>query len=74
MNNKVLIFALFIIILYFLKVPFVVTSINGILLPITTAWNYIIDALSNIRVRHPWVWIALFFILWYSMIPPKVNN
>ena len=74
MNNKFYILVLFIIMLYYLKVPFVVTSINGVLVPITTAWNYLIDVGSNIRERHPWIWMSLFVLLWYSMIPPKDYN
>lgn len=74
MNNKLLIFVLFIIVLYFLKVPSIVTFINGILVVVFNAWNYIIDVISNIRERHPWLWIGLFFLLWYSMIPEKVST
>lgn len=73
MNNKFYILVLFIVLLYFLKVPSVVTFINGILVVVFNAWNYLIDVMSNIRDRHPWVWIALFFVLWYTMIPEKVT-
>lgn len=70
MNRNALIIILFIIILYYLKVPTVVTTINGLLVPLTTVWNYLIDVGTNVRERHPWIWISLFFILWYTMIPP----
>lgn len=73
MNNKLLIIVLFAVILYYLKVPSVVTFINGNLIVLITAWNYVVDVLSNVRDRHPWIWISIFFILLYTMVPVKVK-
>lgn len=53
----------FIALLYFLKAPNVVHFVNGILDYIATNWNFLIDVMMNVRDRHPWVWIALPFIL-----------
>ena len=74
MNNKLYIAVLFIAALYILKVPSVVSFINGILIVVFNAWNYIVDVISNVRERHPWLWIAIFFALWYTMIPPKAYS
>ena len=58
-----------VVILYYLKVPAVVSSVNGILAPLTTAWNYTADVALNLRVRHPWIWMSLPFFLMLLLSP-----
>jgi hypothetical protein len=59
----------FVIVLYYLKVPVVVSTVNGILTPLTTTWNYLIDVALNLRERHPFIWMSLPFFLMLLMSP-----
>lgn len=59
----------FVVVLYYLKVPAVVKSVNGILTPVTIAWNYLADVGLNLKERHPWIWMSLPFFLMLLMSP-----
>lgn len=68
MNRLWYVFAL-VIILYYLKVPSIVSFIDGILVVVANVWNFTLDSMMNIRDRHPWIWISLPFLLLVIMSP-----
>ena len=59
----------FIVLLYYLKVPMVVTFIDGNLKVVFTAWNYLLDVFMNVKLRHPWEWMSLPLWLFLLMSP-----
>lgn len=71
--RTVLTIALTIAILYFIKVPGVVHFVDNILRPVFTTTNYIIDVMTHIRERHPYIYMSLFFILLFLMRPKDYN-
>jgi hypothetical protein len=68
--NKLFYFTLFIALLYVIKVQFVVTFINDNMRVAITVWNYLVEASTTLRERHPFVFLSLFFIVFITLIPP----
>lgn len=67
--KPILTIAAVILILYFLKVPGVVTFVNNLTAPLLTFTNYAIDVGTHIRERHPFVYIGMWFLLLFLMRP-----
>lgn len=67
--KTILSIALIIVILYAIKVPGVVATVNQNIQVAITIWNYTIDVIINLRDRHPFIFISLFFILLATLMP-----
>ena len=53
--------------LYVLKVPNVVTFVNQIRDVIMVVVTYVLDELTHVRERHPFVFMAIPLLLFYLM-------
>lgn len=60
---------LVIAILYIIRVPQVVLFVNNVSQPVFSVTNYIVDVVTHIRERHPFMYMALFFALFFLMRP-----
>lgn len=60
---------LVIAILYIIRVPQVVLFVNNVSQPVFSVTNYIVDVATHIRERHPFMYMALFIILFFLMRP-----
>lgn len=56
-------------ILYFLKVPPVVSFVNDMLTPVYAIITYVVDVGTHVRERHPFVYMFLWIILLFLMKP-----
>lgn len=54
-------------ILYILRVPNVVTFVNQVFAVIHTVIAYILDELTHVRERHPFIFISIPALLFYLM-------
>lgn len=70
---KKLFIALFVyIVLYYLKVPVVVSFTNQLLANFIPVWDKLIDEWIHLMERHPYIYMALPVILFYLMMPKQV--
>lgn len=54
-------------ILYYIKVPTIVNTIDNIREPLINSVAYIIDVSTHLRERHPFVFMSMFPLLLFLM-------
>jgi len=68
MIKKTLIAAFVYIVLYYLKVPVVVTFTHQLLDNLIPLWDKMIDEWIHLMERHPYIYMSLPVILFYLMM------